>query len=674
MKKIIFLVLVVICAMLSLIATIITNPSSGTVYVGQNIGAQINCIDYCPSTMFWGDGTTTSGSDDFFYLTFRYHIYRNPGTFTMHFRRSPFTTPSCLVDEYKSVTILENRSITVSPAQPSVGLPITFTAINFKTPTDITWDMGDGTTYTHRGTTITHTYATDGSYRIRAFDWNGDTKTTPVSLTLKVAPVLRVITCSPEMPRVDQPVDIRAVGFKSDSIDWNFGDGSPLQTYSTLVSHRYQNPGTFIITAKEHGMEAALESKAIIVLPENRSLVLSIPELRMDEPLTVTALNFRGQLILWDFGDGTVVSGPATMTHIYKLPGNYLIIARDENGASEKKIQASVKILGINDQVNLEIAEITLDNGKYYKVVPKKSKNIRAILKMKMRGTGIVSGYWIVNNQPFEFFNETVYQGQIKTILTREIPGLPVFDPGMHTITVQLTRPESETVVFPTLRYFVLPYENEITTLTPRDGAIIKEDEMANFSWQNVLGGSYYQIAFANSLFPLLRDDPSEKWLDCPGGLNFIPDAETWSAIQRNKWTYWKVRGLDSNKNVLAASSVQEMKIIIPGAAVGIQKISDMDGNSIEFVNGITVSRADPLLLHGYLTYPAEAEYLILQVYANENKIDQLLFRDVKKEEKRFFETSVPNSEKESRILFQVLKSSSPSLIIGILELHLKKD
>ena len=333
-----------------------------------------------------------------------------------------------------------------------------------------------------------------------------------------------------------------------------------------------------------------------------------------------------------------------------------------------------MKVLGISDQVNLEIAEITLDNGKYYKVVPKKSKNLRAMLKMKLRGTGIVSGYWIVNNQPFEFFNETVYQGQIKTILTREIPGLPVFDPGMHTITVQLTRPESETVVFPTLRYFVLPYENEITTLTPRDGAIIKEDETADFSWQAVLGGSYYQIAFANSLFPLLRDDPSVKWLDCPGGLNFTPAAEIWNAIQRNQWTYWKVRAMDSNKNVLAASSVQEMKIIIPGAAVGIQKISDMDGNGIEFVNGITVSRADPLLLQGFLTYPGEAEYLILQVYANENKIDQLLFRDVKKDEKRLFETSVPNSEKESRILFQVLKSSSPSLVIGILELQVKKE
>jgi hypothetical protein len=324
--------------------------------------------------------------------------------------------------------------------------------------------------------------------------------------------------------------------------------------------------------------------------------------------------------------------------------------------------------------VNLEIAEITLDNGKYYKVVPKNSKNIRAQLRMKMRGTGSVSGYWIVDNQPYEFFNETVFQGEIKTIFTREIPGLPVFDPGMHTVSMQLTRPEGETAFFPTLRYFVLPYENVIEPLAPRDGAVIKEDQVATFSWQSALGGSYYQIAFANSLFPILRDDSGLTWLDCPEQLNFTPDARVWNAILRNQWTYWKVRALDSAKNILAESPVQEMKVIIPGAEISIRKITDMDGKSIARGSDFTASRHDLLLVHGQLTYPGDAEYLILRVYANDKLVDQLLFRDVKKDEQKLFETSVPNLEKESRVVFEVLKSSSPSVAIGYAELQLKKE
>lgn len=293
---------------------------------------------------------------------------------------------------------------------------------------------------------------------------------------------------------------------------------------------------------------------------------------------------------------------------------------------------------------------------------------------MKMKGTGIVTGYWIVDGQPYQFFNETVYQGQIRTIFTQDIPGLPVFDPGMHTITMQLTRPQGEAAIFPTLRYFVLPYENTIEIVSPKDGAVIKEDRVAKFSWQSALGGSYYQISFANSLFPLMRDDASLKWLDCPGILYYTPDWQVWNTIQRNQWSYWKVRALDSVKNIVAESSVQEMKVIIPGAEIGIQKITDMDGKGITLGSNFTAARNDQLIVHGLLTYPGDAEYLILRVYANDNLVDQLLFRDVKKDEQKMFETSVPNMEKESRVVFQVLKSSSPSVVIGYAELMLKKE
>lgn len=744
-----------LCLMARLFAAIVTNPSSGIVNVGEKLGIRFDCSDGNSVNLYFGDGASLLNFPPNI-VNYKYHSYKNPGTYKLHKHLILGVTPGCLYDEYRTITVLEDRTISANPAAPNAGQAvtftgnnfktsanitwdmgdgtvfsnsknivshtftqtgtytikafdwngdtsttpvtktlkvladnrliianpanphagqsITFTANNFKTPSNITWDMGDGTNYAHQKNIVLHTYIQTGNYTIKAYDWNGDTNTHPILLTLRVLPPIRSITISPKMPRVDQAVDIQAIGFKSDSIDWNFGDGTPQQTYSAVVSHRFQNPGTFVITAKEHGLDIAPVSREITILPENRSLVLSTPELRPDEPLTITAFNFRSPLILWDFGDRTVISGPAMMTHIYKRAGDYIITARDENGISEKKIQTNLSILGINDQVNLEIAEISLDNGKYYKVVPRNSKNIRAQLKIKMKGTGIVSGYWIVDGQPYQLFNETVYQGQLKTIFTPDFPGLPVITPSLHTITVKLTRPDSGTVVFPTLRYFVLPYENIIQILTPKDGSIIKEDTIAKFSWEEALGGSYYQIMFANSLFPLLQNDASLKWLDCPDRFNFTPEAEVWNLITRNQWTYWKVRAMDSGKNVLAESTIQEIKIIIPGAKVGIEKITDMNGNSIAIGSSFTAAKVDYLLLHGYLTYPAQAEYLILQVYANDNKVDQLLFRDVKMEEKRFFETSVPNMEKESRIVFQVLKTSSPSVIIGFIELNLKKE
>lgn len=679
MRKIIASLAALIGLVVPLAAAIITNPTGSAFYVGNSIGFMTTCSSYLTCHWYWGDGTSLLNQTDDTY-SYRYHTYRSPGTFTVHVHRvTSGTPPPCGLDEYLSITIRENRSLTASPAVASAGAPVTFTAVNFNTPKNILWDMGDSTVYANRGTTLTHTFAKGGQYLVRAFDWNGDTQTTPVSLTVTVSEERPMIVYSPEAPRVDQEVAIQALNFKADVIKWNFGDGSRPQTLSPAVAHRYMKDGTFTITAHAGAQPAV--SRPITILPENRALAASTDEARVDEVVTVTAINFRGPQVLWDFGDGSTTasasgafSGPVSVSHAYKLPGNYTITARDENGASAKLFLTSVRILGISDLVNLELAEITLDNGKYYKVVPRNSKSIRAQLRLKMRGTGIVSGYWIVDGHPAYFFSETAYQGQVKTVLTPEVPGLPAFDPGLHTITAQLTRPAGEGAVFPTLRYFVLPYENVIATLFPKDGAVLKEDEEAVFSWERALGGSRYQIAFGNTLSTLLRNEDGILWRECPETLRYAPDAETWATIPRNEWTYWKVRALDSAGATLAESGVQEMKVIVPGAEVGIEKVTDLDGRPVAIGPGFATDRAERLLVHGRLTYPAEAEYLVLRVYAGGELIDQLLFRDVARGVPRPFETSVPNPGGETLVIFQVLKSSSPSVLVGYQELRLKKD
>ena len=689
MKKTLVLFFFLAALVAPLRAAIITSPSSGVVNVGQSLWVRLDCVDYFSCLMIWGDGTSYSGQDSDFYGGFNIsHTYRNPGNFQMHLRRYPTYTPYCAIDEYRTITVLENRTLALDPALPAVGQTVTFSAGNFITPTDLAWDFGDGTRLSDQGSVVTHAYAQAGAYTLRVYDWNGNLKTTPVSMTVNVVIPVRQIVYTPELPRADQEVLFQAANFRIAAIDWNFGDGTLLQNVSAAVAHRYQNPGTFTVSAIEHGYtNIAPATRTITILPDNRSLSLSSPEVRVSEELTVTAVNFRGPLVQWDFGDGSTAStpvpvaarpgafpGPLVIRHVYARAGNFKITARDENGASAKTFAAAVRVLGISDSLALEVAEITLDNGKYYQVVPRNSKAIRARLKMKMRGTGIVSGYWIVDGQPSYFFNETAYQGQVKTIPTPEVPGLPTFDPGMHTITLQLTRPALDMAVFPTLRYFVLPYENIIALLGPSDGAVLKEDEAASFSWERALGGSRYQIAFSGSLFPLLRADADLAWRECPDQTRYAPDAETWRAIGRDRWTYWKVRAVDGAGVVVAESGIREMKVIVPGARISIRRISDMDGRDIAAAAGEVTTRADRLLVHGTLTYPAAAEFLVLRVYAGGELVDQLLFRDVRQGEERAFETSVANPEGGSRVAFEVLKSSSPSVLVGYEELRLRRD
>jgi PKD repeat protein len=598
------------------------------------------------------------------------HTYNNPGNYTVraYDHEGTDNTPVTL-----NITVrLPNRSITYSPAQPFAGVPVQFNAVNFLS-SQIDWNFGDGDTVTGGSVSVTHVYNSPGAFIVTARETN--TNYTPVSVTITVAMPNRQINYQPRSPRVDQPVQFQALNFLTNSIDWNFGDNTIMTSSSTIVTHRYQSSGTFTVSAKDTTINHTPVTTTISVLPENRYITVSPPEVRTNEPVIVQAFNFRGDYILWDFGDGTQNTGLHTATHAYTRAGVHTITAWDENGESQVPFTAQVTVRGITDEVNLEIAEIRLDNGKYYKVVSKNSKQIRAVLRMKMRGTGIISGYWAIDGHPFEYFSEVVSQGLLKEIYTREVPGIPTIDPGIHSITIRLTRPSDLNVQFPELKYFVLPYENVVKTLTPVDGFIAKDDEIPEFSWEEARGANKYQIAFSNYLYPIMMNEYGLNWIDVGIALKYTPDKDIWNNIKRNRWTYWKVRALDTFGNVVAESDILDIKVVIATAKISINKVTDLDGKNIPFDRGNIKTRAndDDILVHGSIEYMGDAKYLVLRVYANKKLCDQLLFRDVKKGQERFFETSVPHTSKQTQVLFQVLNTSSPAVIVGIENLNLKK-
>jgi len=186
-------------------------------------------------------------------------------------------------------------------------------------------------------------------------------------------------------------------------------------------------------------------------------------------------------------------------------------------------------------------------------------------------------------------------------------------------------------------------------------------------------GASKYQVAFTNYLYNFMGEGASISWIDVGTKLMYTPDIETWNQINRNRWTYWKVRALDTNNNVIAESDIQDIKVVIATAEISLDKVTDLEGNEIAISgSGITTTTGD-LLVHGSIEYKGDSEYLVLRVYVDDELTDQLLFRDVKKNEKHYFETSIPNKKKLSRIQFKVLKTSSPAVIIGIKGLILRR-
>lgn len=688
MKKTIFVLVLALILLPAALEAVRVDPANGPYFVGQAIrfAASDSMWDYNNGIIYYGDGTSDTGV---MFSSWKTHVYRSPGRYVVRITKPPGSPGRNAAvrgiktiyppDESMTILIQENRSIQVSPVNPVAGQAVTFTAVNFNTPDNIRWEMGDGTIYRHQaatsprgGSVVTHTYSKSGAYQISAYDWNGSLQVAAVSVQVNIGQPNRAILFSPVSPREDQPVYFEAANFlQPNSIQWNFGDGTR-EVNGTEIMHRFQQAGTLTVSAVDGTLTHPPVSTTVTVLPENRFITVSAPEVLVNRPLSVSAHNFRGDLILWDFGDGVQESGGHEVTHIYTQSGTFTISARDENGESARSFTAVVTVRGIDDEVLVDVAEIRLDNGKYYKVVPRKSRALYAVLRMKMRGTGLVSGQWIVDGRPYEFINELAVQGELKEIRTRELPGLPVLDPGLHTITLELTRPDQLNVVFPVLKYFVLPYENLVELATPLNEFVAKEKEIPEFSWLRARGASRYEVAFSGHLYSILYNTPDQQWHDAGTELSFTPTPEIWNQLRRNRWSYWKVRALDSAGQTVAESEVREFKVIVATAEITLNRVTDLEGRVVDLSGGVVSSRSDNLLVQGSLKYAADTEFLVLRVFTDDLMTDQLVFRDVRKDRELHFETSVPHNG-NSRVLFQLLKTSSPAVVVGLHNLRLKR-
>jgi len=544
-----------------------------------------------------------------------------------------------------------------------------------------TWDFGDGTVYSYpddddHGWQY-HIFTLAGTYKVKYT--HGSTFLTPncgntgaAYTEFYVVNILasRVLTFSPSQPKEDQQIFFQALNFTSPSLYWAFGDGTQLWG-GHYQTHKYQNSGVYNVTVMEKDIKHLPVSSIVVVSPDDRFIQTSASEVRIGEPLIVNSRNFYGETILWNFGDGTIVLGGHTISHIYTKPGNYTIKAVDEAGTSSRIFEIPVNVYGLSDEVILEVAELRFDNGKYFMVVPRNSKLLKPLLKLKLRGTGTITGHWLYDDSVYGFINELSRQGEIKEITMDKARPLPTIEPGVHTVSFRLTRPEVD-VVFPTLRYYVLPYEIGMNTISPPDGFVAKDNEIPEFSWEQPKGGAAkYQIAFSHSLFDLLNNRSAIKWTDVKGSLSFTPGKEIWNGLKRNKWTYWRVKAVDSFNNTTVESGISEIKVVVAEAEITLNKVTDLNGNKIELSRDGVRSNSDMILINGSIEYKGESEYLILQVLVNDKIVDQLLFRDVKKNETRDFETSVPGRIK-GKIIFQVLKTSSPSVIVGIKGIILK--
>lgn len=403
-------------------------------------------------------------------------------------------------------------AITYTPTNPQVGQTVTFSLSNpssFQASyCSAQWDFGDGSPSitTSPANSVTHTYSTAGKFTVTATPVSC-TATPPLSegtIITVTAPSVYITVKYSVRPWPGYPVYFTLMNAPTGySVSWDFGDGS-ITSGTASVSHTYTNSGTYKVTATVNMATAQVSATTVVVIqPDPRQVIWSPQTPRSGQEIMFQALNFASNNILWDFGDGVTRVGPPLIKHIYRKHGIYTVKATDMAGDDIKQFTYMLTVTpGEGAYIGLAIHSIELlfeNNNKGYIVVPFKYTNLKAKARIRYEGSGVLAGFWTVDDVPFASFNKNLtFRGETELKLS----GLPAISPGLHTVSLRITQPElypGLDVSIPVIRYYVSALEKRIIITSPENGDLYFVDQKIRLTWHTIPQIFKYTLVYGNS-------------------------------------------------------------------------------------------------------------------------------------------------------------------------------
>ncbi|MCK5004291.1 MAG: PKD domain-containing protein [Candidatus Aminicenantes bacterium] len=496
-------------------------------------------------TLKWdfGDGTIRNGGHHMIYK------YVRPGNFTI--KVYDFDGTSKVPVRLRVNVLRDNREIVTTQKILFENSEIEFEAKNF-IDNRVKWNFNNRIEK-RGGRRIKHKFTRAGMYKVYAidFDGKGDKK---IELNFNVVKDNRNFQLGNNII-AGVPVSMKMTNSQGGNFEWKFMGGKTAsgQNPGAII---FNTPGMKTITIIDRSGLYPPVTKTINVQPDNRSLVLGSKAILKGEALQLSAKNFKGS-VKWDFGDGTppkILS--KVITHKYKTTGSFTITALDHEGTGKKLFKKTITVKEQMDDFNISALELTFSNSKYYRVIPMKSLSPGYILKLKLKGKGIITGNWLFDGKVLGIFTKLLSGRNLIILKGNDLPKLPILEPGVHSLSFEFTNFKFDGRI-PVLRYFVTN-SGAIRTISPLTGSKLKPGKLLRLKWRKKKKGDRFEIAVSEVPFQFMSEKRI-KWEKTEENNYF--DLDT-SSYTYGKWIYWQVRIVDATGTISTASEISYFKFL----------------------------------------------------------------------------------------------------------------
>jgi hypothetical protein len=266
-----------------------------------------------------------------------------------------------------------------------------------------------------------------------------------------------------------------------------------------------------------------------------------------------------------------ITGGIGTVTETVVIPVNIMERALQQGTAQffyrRQFFGLSVETATVNLTISGEAAgtlgirrlALYFGNGRAEATVMKYATDLKAYADISYNGSGLLKGYWEVDGRLLSYVSQPLPASQQITLTTPDIPALPTFDTGTHTLRFVVTNPNPDQgIPLPTLVYFVTTDEAAakqigLTLKNPAEAAEVPYASQ-KYEWQTIRSVVYLIQFFETQGAKPVFSAYTKK------GFYQLPQLVLKKIFQPGKTYYWRVIGFDKERRMVGESKTSSFR------------------------------------------------------------------------------------------------------------------